>query len=81
MELSRVGKIGSVVSILGVLTKRGGVDKKPQTLLLRYVEDFSLTPTKVQSSYQSSQQKIIFTTLFGLYSKVGKNKVVTTGTC
>jgi len=28
MELSRVGKIGSVVSILGVLTKRGGVDKK-----------------------------------------------------
>jgi len=28
MELSRVGKIDSVVSILRVLTKRGGVDEK-----------------------------------------------------
>jgi hypothetical protein len=42
-----VVKNGSVVSILRVLTKRGGVDEKNGDVSLRYVEDFFVDSDEV----------------------------------
>jgi hypothetical protein len=34
--------------------------KKPETYPLRYVSDFSASPTKLQSNYRNAQQEVIF---------------------
>ena len=50
-------KEGSVVSILRVLTKRGGDDEKPEAYTLRYVEDFFGGSNEVAMSSEALAQE------------------------